>query len=169
MKKDPSAIHDDFVQAYELYADAIFRYCYFRINDRDRAKELLGEVFTRAWDYLSKGEEVKSMRPFLYRIAHNALIDEYRKQRTDSLDAMQEAGFDPPDHDHEKMTAKAEISNIHQLINQLDQKYREVVLLRYVQDIAVKDIARLLDESENTISVRLARAVDQIKRLLHEE
>jgi RNA polymerase sigma-70 factor, ECF subfamily len=169
MKKDPSVIHDEFVQAYELYADAIFRYCYFRLSDRDRAKELMSEVFTRAWDYLSRGEEVKSIRPFLYRIAHNALVDEYRRHKTDSLDAMEEEGFEPSDPDHVRMTDRAEVSNIHQLIEKLDPKYREVVILRYIHDIAVKDIANLLEEAENTVSVRLGRAIDQIKRLLHED
>lgn len=73
------------IEAYDAYADAIFRHCYFRVFSRERAKELMQETFLRAWDQMVKGEEIRHMRGFLYRVANNLIIDESRKKRSNRL------------------------------------------------------------------------------------
>jgi DNA-directed RNA polymerase specialized sigma24 family protein len=90
-----SDLENEFMQAYDNFADAIFRHCYYRVFDRERGKDLMQETFMRAWQYLNKGEKVLNMRAFLYRIANNLIIDESRKKKEQSLEQLQEAGFDP--------------------------------------------------------------------------
>src|SRR5437868_4029919 len=85
-------------EAYDQYADAIFRHCYFRLGNRERSKELMQEAFCKAWEHLSKGKDIEHVQAFLYRIAGNLVIDEIRriKRRPEtSLEHLQEEGFDP--------------------------------------------------------------------------
>ncbi|HYC83343.1 MAG TPA: RNA polymerase sigma factor [Candidatus Paceibacterota bacterium] len=156
-----------FIEAYDAYADAMLRYCYFKISDRHRAEELTEEAFMKAWQYLVKGEDVENMRAFLYRILNNLIIDEYRRKRTSSLDDLEAEGFELSDaRAHTDIEEQVEINRLLGIIDQLDGKYREVVILRYVDDLGVREIAEILGEAENTISVRINRAIKQLKKLM---
>ena len=82
-------LEQQFLDAYDAYADAIFRFVILRLRDRDAAKDLLQDVFVRTWDYLRAGKEVREMRPFLYQVARNLIIDNLRKSHgTVSLDQL---------------------------------------------------------------------------------
>ena len=70
---------EDFLEAYDEYADGIFRHCFLRINDREQSKELMCEVFRRLWFFIINGNYVDSIKIFLYREA-NVLVE--RQQQT---------------------------------------------------------------------------------------
>lgn len=165
MKPDPQKLQDDFMAAYAEYNDAIFRYCLAKTSNRDKALDLAQDTFTKAWQYLAEGKEVGEMRPFLYRIASNAIIDEYRKKKTVSLDALTDEGFDHADDADEaaKHESAFEGSQALAALETLDPKYRDVLMMRYVEDMAVKEIAAALGESENTISVRIHRGIEKLR------
>lgn len=156
----------EFLAAYDQYADAIFRHCYFRVFDRERGKDLMQETFMRAWQYLSKGEEVLNMRAFLYRIANNLIIDESRKKREASLDKLQEEGFDPGIDDTDKMINHIEHSRVVHTMQQLDDHYRDVLVMRYMNGLSPAEIADATGESANTVSVRIYRGLKQLRSLL---
>ncbi len=81
--------HDDrFLHAFEEYGDALFRHSMLRISDRERAIDLVHDTFTKVWTYVKNGHEIEQYRPFLYKVLNNLIIDEYRKQREQSLDAL---------------------------------------------------------------------------------
>ncbi|OHA83678.1 MAG: hypothetical protein A2408_02495 [Candidatus Yonathbacteria bacterium RIFOXYC1_FULL_52_10] len=163
-------IERDFLAAYDAHADALFRHCLFRLSDRERAKELTQETFTRTWEYMitHPDEAVENIRALLYRIARNMIIDEYRshKRYNQSLDALSEdEGFDLPDGDaHGAIVRGAEMSRLFTLMDDLPNAAREVLALRYSDDMAVKEIAELLGETENVISVRIHRGLAQLKK-----
>ena len=157
---------EQFVKAYDDLSDAIFRHCYFRIGDRERAKDLMQETFTKSWQYISQGTPVENLKSFLYKVANNLIIDEYRKKKELSLDRLQEQGFDPGFDDRNRTQNKIDAQFVINKINLLDEKYREVVLMRYIDDLAPKEIAKILGESENNISVRIHRGLKQLKEVL---
>lgn len=75
-------------EAYMNHADAIFKYCYFRISDREKALDFVAETFTRMWKFLIKGNEIHNQKTFLYTVARHIIIDEYRKKKIISLDFL---------------------------------------------------------------------------------
>jgi RNA polymerase sigma-70 factor (ECF subfamily) len=160
----------DFIKAYDEWADAIFRHCAFRVSDRETAKDLTQDVFVRAWEYMSRGHQVENMRAFLYRVAHNRIIDEFRKRgRLESLQTLEEeSGFDVPD---EKATVSIldslDAARALEALPKLPQSYREVLVMRFVDDLPPKEIAGILGESENNISVRIHRGIKKLAVLLH--
>ncbi len=156
----------DFLKAYDEFADAIFRHCYFRMSDRDKAKDITQETFLRAWEYLEKGNEIQAMRSFLYRVANNLIIDEMRKKKTLSLEKLQDEGFDPSFDGKEKTERLADAHQLLSVLNHLESPYRDVITMRYVNDMSPKEIAEILEESENAVSVRIHRGIAKLRTLM---
>ena len=82
--------NDTFLTAYDKYADAIYRHCFFRVFSKEKAEELTQETFMRTWQYLEDGKEVLNLRAFLYRVANNLIIDHSRKKKEERLDNFHE-------------------------------------------------------------------------------
>lgn len=157
-----------FEALFARHSDAVFRHLYFRLGDRERAKELTQEVFMRVWRHLSEGKEIEYEKAFLFRIARNLFINEIRTdRRTDSLDTLTEAtGYEPETKEGNPVEFSEEQELLH-FLAQLPDNDREVLVLRYIDDMAVKDIAKLLEENETTISMRIARATEKLKTIYH--
>ena len=167
MKVEKEAMEQKFLQAYEAYNDAIFRHCYFRVFRRDRAKELVQETFMRVWEYMAGGKEIENIRAFLYRVANNLIVDESRKRKEWSLDELQETGFDPKSPlDDARRDAVLDGKFARERLEHLDAAYRQVVIMRYIDDLQPKEIAQILDESENTVSVRIHRGIKRFREIL---
>ena len=153
-----------YMEAYDRYADALFRYCIIRVRNRDIAKDLVQEAFFKAWTYVTEDKDIEHIQALLYRITRNAIIDLSRKKKESSLEWLREsANYDPPDpasyHQHDIIMESQALT----YIDQLDEKYRDPIILRYIEDRSIKEIASLLHESENTISVRIYRGLQKLK------
>ena len=156
-----------FLTAYEAHADAIFRHCYFRVFSRELAREMTQDVFMRTWEYLAQGKSIGNIRAFLYRVATNLVIDESRKKKEVSLGALQEKGFDAPDSQSSARTHRMLDGKFaKEVLATLDPTYRDVVRMRYVDDLMPKEIAEVLGESENVVSVRIHRGLKQLREKL---
>ena len=90
-----SPLEKQFLKAYDEFADPIFRHCYFRVFNRERAKDLMQETFTKTWEYLNQSpitnheSRITNMRAFLYRVANNLIIDNSRQKDERSLYQIQ--------------------------------------------------------------------------------
>src|SRR3989344_4330456 len=145
-----------FLEAYDLYADAIFRYCAVRIYDREKARDCVQDVFIRAWDYIASGKTVDKWRPFLFRIATNLLIDNSRKKsETISLETLMETGFDPGKDERVHVDNWLDGQKALAALANLEEIYRQAVYLRYVEDLSPGEIAEIAGTSENVVSVRI--------------
>ena len=156
-----------FMDAYEKYADPIFRHIAFRVWDRELAKEMTQDVFMKTWDYLAKGKTIDEPRAFLYRVAHNAIVDAFRKRReSTSLDMLEDSGFDVSDgrEGAQELFLDGEIAVAH--LEKLSDGHREVLVMKFIDDMTISEIARLLEESENTVSVRIHRALKKMKDII---
>ncbi len=158
----------EFSKAYEDFADAIFRHCYFRVFDREKARDLMQETFIKVWRYLTVND-IDNLRAFLYKTANNLIIDESRKKKEASLEKLQEEGFEPGFEDKPRLEHKIEAERIKKLMGRLDEKYRDVVLMRYIDDLKPEEIAEVIGESANNVSVRLNRGIKKIREILENE
>ena len=156
----------EFMKAYDAYADALFRHCYFRIYDRERAKDLVQDSFMKAWEYAAGGKKIDNLRAFLYKILHNLIVDEFRKKKTISLDELQEMGIEPKADLKEKIENFAEVKNLIFLFQKLEPAYREAATMRYVDDLTPREISEITGETENVISVRLNRAANKLRDMV---
>jgi len=112
---------------------------------------------------------VENLKAFLRKTADNLIIDEYRKKKELHLDDLIEVGvqFEGRERsDDVKNKIDAEI--VVRILDYLRPKYREVIVMRYLNDMSVSEIARLVGESENVVSVRINRAIKMLKKYMYE-
>ena len=163
-----------FLEAFDEYADALFRHASFRISNRERATDLTQDTFLKTWDYLHEGNEVRNWKSFLYRVLNNLIIDEYRRMKEESLDSLLE------DHSvqahaliatgsraekEEQLDHSLMIEKIRTLIPKLPDAYRAALTMRYLDGFSPREIATVLGVSENVASVRIHRLLAQLKKL----
>ena len=146
----------------ELFYDKIFRYCYYRIGDKTTAEDLAQETFLRFLNSDSRMPE-----RYLYTIAKNLCIDEYRKTRPILTDeAGSEADEIPGPDETESMVDRMTILNA---MEQMPEEEREVLILRYVNDESVSDICVLTGLSRFAVYRRCKEAANRMKELLGKE
>lgn len=167
---DTDSLQADFSQAYDEYADALFRHCYFRVHDRELAIDLMQEAFMKTWEYLSAGKKVDNLRAFLYRTANNLIIDHVRRakrRQVESLEEKQEAtGFDVVGEEGPDIGQPFEEERVLSTLKQVDEPYRTAVIMRFIDELSPKEIAASLGVSANVVSVRISRGLDKLRTLL---
>lgn len=160
----------DFIDAYDKYADAIYRYCFFRVYSKNLAEELTQETFMRMWGYLSKGKEVENMQAFLYRVARNLIVDSYRKAETrgkkeqsfnELLDYKKES-LEPSYNGKEDVERDTLLGEVVEAIKKLPQGYRDVLIMHYMEGLSPKEIAEILNTNPNNISVKIYKAIKKL-------
>ena len=164
----------EFLEAFDEYADALFRHAAFRVSSRERATDLTQDTFLKAWDYLREGNEIHKWKSFLYRVLNNLIIDEYRRAKEESLDALLENA--PPlfgallatgsrAEKEERLDDELTIERVRATISRLPEVHRVVITMRYIDGLSPKEIAATLGISENVASVRIHRALVRLKAL----
>jgi RNA polymerase sigma-70 factor, ECF subfamily len=156
-----------FLKLYDDFAEPLFRHCYFRVSSRELAEDLMQESFLRVWTYLAEGNTLDNPKAFLYRIAGNLIIDHYRRKKEASLETLAEDGFDPIGEDADSILGYASGKQAISLLEKLEPQYREILTLRYVSDLSIADIAEVIDQSENVVSVRIHRGIQKLKELFN--
>jgi len=165
---------EEYLAAFDDYADALFRHASLRLSNRERAVDLTQDAFVKAWDYLVAGNEIRQWKSFLYRILNNLIIDEYRRAKNISLDQLFEedsvgtsalAATEGRSEKEEHLDDELLIGKIRLLIPELTEPYRTALLLRYVDGLSPREIALTLEVSENAASVRIHRALARLRAL----
>lgn len=159
-----------FEEAFELYSDALFRHCFFRLSDREKALDLTQETFLRVWKYRENGGQIEDIKAFLYRTLNNLVVDEYRKKKTVSLDSLlEEEGVTEGDfddlitNDRKSFEEAIDSKRALLLLERLPDKYRTALTLRYVDGLSPKEIAEITGETENVVSVRIHRGLAKLR------
>lgn len=154
-----------FLEAYDLYSEPIYRHCFFRVFSKPRAEELAQETFIKAWQYMAAGNEVLNLRAFLYKVANNLIIDESRKKKEESLQALIEESesFEPAHDGHRDIERGALFKEVIVVIQTLPHDDRDMLIMRYVDDLDLHEIADILGITVNNVSVKLNRIMKVLK------
>ncbi len=162
---------DKFEEIYNMESDSIFRFCLMRVSNREQALDLTQEVFLRLWQTLSSSKEVSNHKAFLFTVARRLIIDWYRKKKSLSLDSMlfrdDERDYDVVDESTEgnKVLDGAEGRYLMSKINELKDKDRDIIYLRFVEDLSPREIGEILGVSANTASVRINRSLHELRKI----
>ncbi len=164
---DKKEIH--FQETYQNELNAVFRFCLLRTSDKETAWDFTQDVFLRFWKALSENQVIKNTRGFLFIVARNLIIDGYRKKKTLSLDNILEEGHIDKSRvaqDKEVIESEAEVSQLKDQIELLDAPYRQAIQMRFVEGKKPQEIARILKESPNVISIRITRGAEKLRQAL---
>lgn len=158
-------IEKEVLRAYDSYADAVYKFCLFRVYEVETAEDLMQETFLRFYKYLLNGRDIKFVKSFLYKTANNLIVDNSRKKKEVSLEKIMEEGFNPvtmPENDFDE-------KEIIKKIEKMEDIYRIPLRMRYVEGYKPKEIAKIMGKSQNVISVRIYRGLQKLKKLLPQE
>lgn len=163
-QKDPSC----FTELYDRYVEAIYRYVYRRVNSVETAEDLVSQTFFDALSHL-KSYQFKGY-PFsawLYKIAHNNVLKWYRSnsryQRVD-LDNVVELRSDEDVVDD--LSLKNEKGEVHYYLDQLEYEDRELIRLKYFEEVSNIEIGQIMGITANNVGVKLYRALKKLKQLM---
>ncbi len=168
------ATESAYLEAYEHYADALFRHAAFRISNRERALDLVQDAFLKTWDYVQGGGVVEQYKAFLYRALNNLIIDEYRKKKSSSLDEILENDTGAMEarlsegsvrETEESFDEVRMLAEIRAHIPELPDTYRDVITMRYIDGLSPKEISTMIGISENVVSVRIHRGTHKLREL----
>jgi RNA polymerase sigma-70 factor (ECF subfamily) len=144
----------------------------YRSNfDQAKAEDLLMDIFFKAYKHFDRFNPKKgSFKTWLFAIAHNHLISSWRnkdKKETLSLETLEEKGFTPIYEDSsvaDELTNQIENSNIRQALSYLGEAEREMIQLRYFEDLKFEEISKITGQKEATVRQQLSRARKNLAR-----
>ncbi|MFA5126642.1 MAG: RNA polymerase sigma factor [Patescibacteria group bacterium] len=157
---------DAFSFFYDQYVDRIYRFVFIKVSDKQVAEDLTQDIFLKIWQHLVDKKDIRSFSAFIFRIARNSVVDYYRKSYRQELpleylDESQE----PADDKAATLDKSMDTETLLKLLRNLKPEYQEVLLLRFVEDLSIEDIAGILQKDKNNVRVLLHRALAKLKSL----
>ena len=164
------ALETELASLYEEYYDKIARYIFIRIGDRTEAEDLASEVFLRALRSLgSYRSQSERMRAWLFRIAHNLVVDHLRKmskRRGESLD-----GMEIPDEFclEEVVERNSQIEILSRALERLTPAQREVIGLRFFAGLSSAEVGTILGKSGGAVREMQRAGLVTLRRLMGDD
>lgn len=159
---------EKFAVIYDKYVEQIFRYVMRRVGDQDLAEDLVSQTFFDALSHL-KSYEYRGY-PFsswLYKIAHNNVLKWYRvNSRTQKVDLEDIAELRSEEDVEAEVDARSEREDINALLDKLDYEDREIIRLKYFEEVSNIEISQVMGITPNNVGVKLYRALKKLKQLM---
>jgi RNA polymerase sigma-70 factor (ECF subfamily) len=159
---------EEFKNAYQDYAQAIYRFLYWQTKDHILAQDLASATFERAWK-ARKSFTGGSVQAWLYRIARNLLTDHWRKKKEllmDDLPGLADrvtGNAAPYDYD-----AELQVSKLGQALGSLPEDLRALIVLRIIDGLSAKEVGEILAMTEGNVRITQYRALKKLRTLLEE-
>lgn len=151
--------------------DKIYRYCYFRLQNRERAEDITQETFLRFWERKEYQDTGKALR-YLYTIARNLCIDDCRRRQRELVSPeLLDGGLEAMDASRGKEICEGLIESLvmKEALSALSEEDRELLLLRYVTQVPVSVICGLLGISRFAVYRKTAAALKVLRERLGED
>lgn len=177
LKRLQSGEKEAFAEIYDIYSVRIFRFVYLKTGSKETAEDLTSETFFKFWKYIELKNEIgngkfvlkNSFSSFIYRITRNLIIDYYRKKKDYSINIDEEEKDIIVDEKQDilaNLTKKEEIEDLKESLSYLKDDYQEILILRYVEDLTMAEIADITGKREGALRVQIHRAVKALEKVV---
>ncbi len=156
-----------FGDLYQAHAPAVFRYLFAHLDNAMDAEDLTGEVFLKAWQALPKYiERGVPFLAYLFRIAHNALVDHYRtnnrfEHKTPETMEIYRVSNEP--EPVEELANQLEHQKILKVLSRLKTDYQSVLTLRFIGELSPQETAQVMRRSVGAVRVLQHRALAALR------
>ncbi|MBO5864494.1 MAG: sigma-70 family RNA polymerase sigma factor [Bacteroidaceae bacterium] len=160
------------------HKDRLFNYIFFIVRSKEVAEDIFQETFVKAIVTLQQGRYVNDGKfaAWITRIAHNLVIDQFRIERNENTVSNDETEYDLLNDARlsegtieNRMVNEQVLRDVRMLVDELPDCQREVVFMRYYQDLSFKDIAEITGVSINTALGRMRYAIMNMRRIAAEK
>lgn len=165
-----------FGEVVEIYKDKVFQLCYRMLGNRHEAEDMAQEAFIRAYVNIHSFNIKLKFSTWIYRIATNLCIDRIRKKKPDFYLDAEVAGteglnmYSQIASDTALPEDEVESLELHDTIQKeillLPEKYRTVIVLKYIEELSLKEIGEILDMPIGTIKTRIHRGREALRKQL---
>lgn len=138
----------------------IYRYCFYHVRNREVAQDITQDVFLKFIKEIDRYKEYGRLKNYLYVIAKNSIRDYIRKTKKGNLKLVEE-GYDDGGIDKKLMQM-----SIWEALDSLDDLDKEIIILRYYQELRIKDISQIIDIPASTVRYKLKNAEKALKNRL---
>ena len=167
-----------FDELLSRYQDKLFNYIYFVVHNQELAEDIFQETFVKAIVTIQQGRYTADGKfsAWITRIAHNLVIDSFRQERNENTVSNEEGEIDLfnnaelcDDNIEMQMVNDQTLNDVRRLVDALPDNQREVVYMRYYQDLSFKEIADITGVSINTALGRMRYAILNMRRIAQEK
>jgi RNA polymerase sigma-70 factor, ECF subfamily len=152
---------------YERYHLSIFRYLYYRVGDQALAEDLTSEVFVRMLRFIGGfNPPASSFQAWLFKIARNLSTDHFRKTKGQALVPLEEAAPVRDPKSDEVWELRMTSEHLKHALKKLNESQREVIILRFVAQMSILEVAQTLNKSEDAIKGLQRRALLALRDIL---
>jgi RNA polymerase sigma-70 factor (ECF subfamily) len=162
-----------FAALYERYFDPIYRYVFFRVADQYDAEDLTQRIFLNLLEAIrTRKSVIKELKPYLYRSAHNIVVDHYRRNKPApdqrvSIDWQEAEGTAEEDPlPEEQLITRQEHIRIAKALTALDGTAQQILTCRFINNLNSKETARVLGVSEGHLRVLQFRALKKLREVI---
>ena len=158
-----------FAGLYDLHLVRVYRHIYYLVNDSREAEDLTAQTFLKAWEAMGRYRERGA--PFLawlLRIAHNITISHLRSRRNHGV--LEEAFVDQKLHRNpeEALEQSNDEDNVRRAILHLRDEQRQVIILRFVEEMGYQEVASVIGKSVPAVRVIQHRALGNLRKIMLE-
>ncbi len=155
-----------FAEAYDAYADSLYRFVFYRVATPETAEDITADLFLRVFQHLTNNEiKVQNLRAYLYQTARNLIADHYRLKNEDiSLDDLVEVGNSQIEEDNIEQIFN--LQEIESALLKIKPEFREVIVLAHIEGFSHKEIGEILDKTPAATRVILHRALAELRKIL---
>jgi len=155
-----------FGDLYERYMGDIYRYIFYRVSNQQDAEDLTEQVFLKGWQGIGRYRGEVPFKAWLFRIAHNTVVDHYRT-RKETLPLAEDSLVSGQNHDmEEKLLSEEKSIQLAAAIGRLSPDHQHVLTLRFINGLSVREAALVLDRSEGAVRVLQHRALKAARTFL---
>ncbi|HNP19108.1 MAG TPA: RNA polymerase sigma factor [Fulvivirga sp.] len=148
---------------YERYKPPLFGYFYHIKNDKMLAEDLVQTVFIRVLKYKHSFKDEGQFKTWVFQIARNVNADHYRKNKN-KAEELNEQHHQLSDQGHLVEEKEAQLATMEQALSLLDEDKRELLVLSKLKNMKYKEIGTLYDCAENTIKIKVFRAMKALRK-----
>ncbi len=163
--------HDQFIAHYNKNKDKLFNYLMARLNfDRQQAEDLLMDVVLKAYEnFHTFNPEKGKFRTWIFTLTHNHLVNFWRSnKKTASLEQLMEGGIHPAVNESDQQIGQMiDSQKIHHILSLMKDGEKEIITLRYLQELNYGEIAQITGKKEGAIRTGLSRALGRFAELYH--
>jgi RNA polymerase sigma-70 factor, ECF subfamily len=161
---------EKFSLIYDSCVEKIYRFVFLRVNSKELAQDLTSETFAKCWEsFKGNPKGIENPRAFLYKIAKNLVADHYRKNskvQTVSSDNLEEKLTDGKIDLEQTAILASDMDGVRRAMATMNEDYQNAIVWRYLEDMPVREVAQLLDRSEEATRVLLHRAIKDLRTKL---
>ncbi len=151
---------------FDKYSKKIYRFIYYKVATKELAEDFTSQCFLKAWEQVSTGVKISSFQAWIYKVARNLIIDYYRTREKEELPLIY-----PEENIESELKINPDknldIDYLQKILLELKFDVREIIILRFIEEMSIKEIAKIVDKSSANVRVIIHRALKELNNYIN--